>query len=210
MAANQPAWQSNVQILDQNQTPVTQIPLAAGKQATFFVRINPIPLGTNTTQFNVTVTATAGALGGSSGVLANTVGAAAPQPDTTINMVPTSPLVIGTGTVTSSQVQLPQGSLGRVTLLASFTVVGIYNLSFAFGQGATNWVVSFVNPVPPAGTTPQFTVVSQDLQGGGIKQITQDITFAPQAGATNGTITLQAQRQGQTQSFTFSMALIAS
>ena len=85
--ANAGAFNNNLQVLDDTQAVITAktIQLFAGQQKTFFVSINPVPLG-STGSFDLAVNASAGAVSGGSGSQTLTVGQAAPQPDATITL----------------------------------------------------------------------------------------------------------------------------
>ena len=131
VAANLSDWQSRVQVLDQNQNLMAnnQISVAAGQEVPFFVQINPVPPGTNGTQFSLTVTASAGGVTGSPGLLTNTVGQAGEQPDNNITLnFSSAEVLIGTGTITASQIQMVQGARANVALAATFTTVGQYSI----------------------------------------------------------------------------------
>ena len=112
--ANQAAWQNNLQIMDAsgNVLPASQLLVPAGQNVPFSVGIDPVPAGTNGTQFSITVDLTAGTIVGTSGPTpTQTVGSAASQPDTTISLNYSSSQVqpAGGGTVTASQIQLASG-----------------------------------------------------------------------------------------------------
>src|SRR5262249_55286547 len=79
---NAQAWNNNLQILDesQNVVPSKSLQVFAGQIKPFFVSIL-VPSGA-TGSFDLAVTASAGAVSGSSGLQTFTVGQPAPQPDT--------------------------------------------------------------------------------------------------------------------------------
>jgi hypothetical protein len=202
------SFQANVQLLDgqKNPLPQNQLLVPSGQTVPFFVAINPVPPGSTGTPFTVTVNALAGSVTGSSGAIAQTVGAASVPPDNTIGLNFSSGQVNGIGTVTATQVSLGPGGAAKVTLNGSFGVVGSYNLTVATVAPAANWQVqvlaSTANPLP---------IVQQDLQNAqGIANKTLDFTVTRLAGATSGQIQFTVQRQGQTPSRTFVMTLTAS
>jgi IPT/TIG domain len=212
VAANQAAWQSNLQIMDSsgNVLQSGQILVPASQSVPFSVGINPVPPGTNGTQFTITVNLTAGNITGTSGPTATqTVGQSASQPDTTISLNYSSSLVspTGSGSVTASQIQLPSGSSAKVSLNATFTVAGAYNLTVVQVAPATNWQVQLLASTTPS---PYSITQAQLANPQGSASVTLDFTVQRPNGATSGQIEFTVQRQGVTQSRTFIMALIAS
>lgn len=210
VATAQPTWQANLQILDANQValPSGQIPVPAGQSVSFFVRISPVPPGTDGTPFSVQVDAGAGGITGSSGAVSQTVGSTADQPDTTIKSFGFSSAQIkptpASGTVTASQIQLATGASAKISLDVTFSVQGNYVLTPSLLAGATNWQVQNL-----ASTTPNpFPVSSADLSNPqGLAPKTLDFTVVRQAGATSGQIEFKIQRQGAAQTRKFTMTL---
>lgn len=198
------AWQPSVQVLEGSPLATNasrQIFLAAGQETVFAVRLT-IPTGTAGTAFNVTVGATSGTIGGTSGVQAFTVGTAAPQPDTTITLGFASAQVFGAGTVDSSRIALGSGASATLRLSASFTIAATYEITAAFIGGATNWESQRV-----VSTTPSpMPITSGELAAGnGIVGKTLEFGVRPLAGATNGRIEFRVLRSGQPQPRTFTM-----
>lgn len=210
VAANQADWQSRVQVLDQSQGVIAsnQISVPAGQEVLFSVRISQVPQVPNGTQFSLSVMASAGGVAGSSGLLTNTVGQAGETPDNSITLnFSSSEVLLGSATITSSQIQMAQGARANVALAATFTIVGQYSITTSLSQGAANWQVTLNDPPLINNLLP---IVSGDLQGGIASRI---LTFfvVPQAGATSGVITFRIQRQAQgvTSSRSFPMNLVA-
>ncbi len=208
VAANQSEWQNNVQILDSSQAVLAnkQIDVPAGQEVAFSVRIGPVPAGTDGVPFTLRVEAVAGNVTGSSGDIMQTVGQVADQPDNTITLNFSSSRVQGTGAVTATEIRLSSGSSAKVSLNATFTVVGSYDLTPSLLGGATNWQAQ-----PLLSTTPNpFPITQQDLSNPqGISAQTLDFVVTPQAGATSGQIEFKVQRQGSTKSRKFTMTLTA-
>jgi hypothetical protein len=205
-----PAWQSNVQLLDANQNPLSsgQVLLRAGQDANIFVRISPIPPGTNGTQFSVTVNVTAANVTQSSGANVQTVGSQATQPDTTISLsyLSSQTQPPNSGNISASQIQIPSGTSAQISFNATFSVAGQYTITATLSGGATNWTVG-----PKASTTPSpYTISQNDLQNPqGIATKTLDFVLQRQNGATSGQVQFTIQRQGAAQSYQLQMPLIA-
>lgn len=209
VATNQTVWQGNLQIMDAsgNVLPSGQIVVPAGQNVPFSVGINPVPPGTDGTQFTITVNLTAGNIVGTSGpTTPQTVGLAATQPDTTVSLNYSSSQVqpSSAGSVTASQIQLAAGGSAKISLNATFTVAGNYTLTLS---PAADW-----NPQLLASTTPTPYPVTQAMLANpqGVASVTLDFTVQRQNGATSGQIQFTVQRQGITQSRTYTMALVAS
>jgi hypothetical protein len=203
------AWQSNLQLLDSNQNalPSNQITVPASQTVPMFVRIAPVPSGTDNTQFTLTLRALAAGLPlASSGPISQTVGVAASQPDTTIENFNylSSKIRSGTGSITAAGIQLSVGGAATVTLAADFTVAGSYGITTTLSGGASNWTIN-----PLSSTTPNpYPITPQQLSNP--QQIAPeklDFNVEPLTGATGGQVVFQLQRQGITQSATFSMPL---
>lgn len=139
--ANAAAFNSNLQVLNESQAVITDgnIQLFAGQQKTFFVSINPVPLGSTGT-FDLAVNASAGTVSGGSGPQTLTVGQAAPQPDTTITLNFSGAVFLPAngGSATASQLNVSSGAQAKVTLQAVFTVAGTYDITAVVTNG-TNW-----------------------------------------------------------------------
>ncbi|HXJ13297.1 MAG TPA: IPT/TIG domain-containing protein [Candidatus Limnocylindrales bacterium] len=139
--ANAVAFNANLQVLDENQAvnSAKTIQLFAGQQKTFFISINPVPLGSSGS-FDLAVNASSGTLSGGSGSQTFTVGQAPPQPDTTITLNYSSAafLPAGNGSATQSQIQLKSGAQAKITFQATFTVAGTYDITAAVTSGS-NW-----------------------------------------------------------------------
>lgn len=206
VAANQAAWQSNVQIQNADSSPMqsNQISVPAGQTKTLLVSINPVPPGTNGVAFSLTVNAAAGTVNGTSGPVAQTVGSPADIPDPTLTLGFSSGTAPG-GSINSSQVSIPAAGSAKVSLNATFTLVGSYNLTGPLSGGATNWTV-----VALASSTPNpFPIAQGDLGQGGTAAKTLDFVVTRGAGATSGQITFTVQRSGATQSRKFTMTVNA-
>jgi hypothetical protein len=202
------AWQSNLQVTDSTgrALPSGQILVPARQTVQVSVGVNPIPPGTNGTQFSITLNLVAGTITGTSGpTTTQTVGATAIQPDPTISLNYSSSQVqpAGAGTVTASQISLSSGGSAKISLNASFSVAGNYNLTLSAAAG---WQAALL-----ASTTPSpYPITQQQLANPqGIASVTLDFTVQRQSGATNGPIQFTAQRQGTSQSQTYNMGLVA-
>jgi hypothetical protein len=211
VAANQPAWQANVQLLDSNQTPLAsnQVLVRAGQTTLINVRIGPVPAGTNGQQFSLQVDVTAGgSVSGSSGPVTQTVGNPADQPDTTIktlNFSSSHILPPGAGNVTATQITLNANASTRISLNADFTLVGNYVLTPTLISPATNWTVGLLNSTPSP-----FPIIAADLANAqGVASKTLDFNVQRLAGATNGQIEFKVQRQGAAQFRRYVMTLVA-
>lgn len=200
VAANQAQWQSNLRILDTEGRPASQIVVAPGQENTFRVGISPIPPGTNGVAFSISTSATAGSVSGSSGPQGATVGTAAEQPDNTISLNHAFGEVLpagSAGSVTTTRMVLPQESGARLSLDATFELVGLYNLSATLQSGTSNWeavvMPGMQNPLP---------ITEADLrnpQGRAAK--TLEFAVQPRPGASaSGTVEFKVQRQGASQS----------
>ena len=210
VVANQDIWQNNLQILDQHQSVVTQLPVAAGQSVPFSVRISPVPPGTDGTAFSLKVDAGADGVTGTSGQIQQTVGTTADQPDNTIKAFAFSSSQVSpanAGSANASEIKLASGGAAKITLAAVFSVQGNYALTPSQIGGASGWQVQ-----PLASTTPSpFPVSAGDLnnpQGQASK--TLDFVVTRPNGATSGQIEFKIQRQGQTLSRKFMMTLTAS
>lgn len=203
-AANQADWQSRVRILDTNQTTEIQsVHLAPNQQKTIFVRLTQVPPATNGVAFGLTlnVQAATGNSGGTSGIQNLVVGTPADQPDTTITLnVPSIEVSQGTGSATPTAITIGANGISNLSYPATFTLAGTYDVDVAFGQGATNWDVAFLQPpAVPLQLHASLTILSSDLanpQGIAPKNIA--FTLRRNAGATAGTLQLKLKRQGET------------
>ena len=205
---NVAAWQSNLQIMDasNNILPSGQILVPAGQTAAFSVGINPIPPGTDGTPFSITVNLVAGTITGTSGPTATqTVGSAATQPDPTISLNYSSSQVqpSSAGTVTASQIALSSGGSAKISLNATFSIAGSYNLTLSPASG---WQPALL----PSTTPSPYPITQQQLANPqGLASVTLDFTVQRQNAASSGQIQFTVQRQGASQSRTFTMALVA-
>jgi hypothetical protein len=208
VGTNQAAWQGNVQITDSygNVLPSGQLLVPASQTVPFSVGIDPIPPGTNGTQFTITVNLVAGTITGTSGPTPpQTVGSTAIQPDSTIGLSYSSSEVQPTsaGTVNANQIALSSGGSAKISLNATFSIAGSYSLTLS---PAPDW-----QPTLLASTTPNpYTITQAQLANPqGIASVTLDFTVSRQNGASSGQIQFTVQRQGSSQYQTFTMALIA-
>jgi len=205
-----PSWQSNLQVLDSslNIIPSGQIELAPLQQKQFNIRINPIPDGTNGTNFSLLVDVSAQGLMGSSGPRNFTVGQAAQQPDSSITFTrnfvnPSSALIPGTGT-NPDTIQLKQGTTATVGLSAVLTVAGTYDVTILPAPLPTGWSIA-----PTFDSPAEFTVNPGDLSAVPVAK-TPKYTVSPQAGAASSRIEIHIKRQGASsdQFIPFALALL--
>jgi hypothetical protein len=212
VAANQASWQGNVHVLDSNQTTeIKNIHLAAGQQKTVYIRISPVPPGTNTVPFGIAlnVQSTNGKVGGSSGTHNYVVGSPAEQPDTTITInAPSIEVVTGTGSITATTVTVGSGGVVNLSYPLTFSVAGFYDTEVNFLSGAANWDMAYVQPPGGAGTENQLQILDGELrnpQGMAKKNIVFSLRRNTNAAA--GEIELSLNRQGETRSASRRMQL---
>jgi hypothetical protein len=205
--SNASAFNNNLQVLDSNQRVIASktISLSAGQGTTFYISINPVPLGSSG-EFTLTVNTSAGTVSGSSSPQPFTVGEAAPAPDPTITANFSTALVLpaGGGTVTATQIELAPGSQAKVTLLVVFTVAATYNITAVptgSGWSATLFAQTTVTPltVQPGNLTNASNSFPQYL----------DFIIAPGADASAaGQVQFQIQNSALTTSCTYNMNLV--
>ena len=160
-----PTWQSNLQVPDSSVVKSGQIELAPLQQEQFNILINPIPDGTNGTNFSLLVDVSAQGLQGSSGPRSFTVGQPAQKLDSSITLTlnfvsPNTALIPSTGT-NPDTIQLKQGDTATVGLSAGLTVAGTYDLSLLLVPSTANWSVALTFDSPS-----EFPVQQGDLVGG--------------------------------------------
>jgi hypothetical protein len=107
-------------------------------------------------------------------------------------------------TVADNTVRLKQGTIGRINLLARFTLIGTYDVSVVPVAPTANWAVTL------AGGPSQYQIQPSDFSGG-VATRNPEIGIQAQAGATaTGQLRFTLQRQGSTQTreVTFNLARI--
>lgn len=205
--ANAAAFNNNLQVLDDTQTilPSKSIQLFAGQQKTFFVSINPVPIG-STGAFDLAVNASAGAVSGGSGSQTLTVGQAAPQPDNTITINFSNAVFLpaGNGSVTQTQLQLKTGAQAKLTFQAVFTVAGSYDLTAVITSGS-NWSASLFAQT----TVTPVVIGAADLNNASHSaNRLLDFIVAPGAGASaSGKVEFRIKNQAVTQLRAYPMNL---
>jgi hypothetical protein len=195
-----------IQILDRQRNVVESgaITVAPGQEEVFFVRI-PIPSGTDSAPFTVTVTVTAGGVTGSAGVQPFTVGKAAEKVDESFSLDFEKGVVApgAAGEITPALIRLPVNGDSVVTLTAVFTVATSYAITAAITQG-TKWSVK---PNPPTGAS--ITIGDDELkntQKAARKPLNFVVHAADGASAT-GQVEFKVTRAGQTVFRTHRMTL---
>ena len=192
---NAAAFNTNLQVLDESKAviPSKAIQLFAGQQKTFYVSINPVPVGSSGS-FDFAVNASAGTVSGGSGSQTLTVGQAGPTPDTTITLNFSSAVFLpaGSGTGTQSQLQLKSGAQTKLTFQAVFTVAGTYDVTAVVTSG-TNWSAGLFAQT----TATPVVITAADLSNtGNIANKLLDFLIAPSAGASaTGKLELRVKNQ---------------
>jgi hypothetical protein len=208
--SNATAFNANLQVLDDTKAVITAktIQLFAGQQKTFYVSINPVPVG-STGSFDLGVTASAGAVSGGSGSQTLTVGQSAPQPDNTITLNFSNAVFLpsGNGSATQSQIQLKSGAQAKITFQAVFTVAASYDITAVVTSG-TNW---------SAGLFAQTTVTPVVIGAADLNNPSQaanrllDFLVAPSANASAaGKVEFRVQNHGLTTLRAYPMDLALS
>jgi hypothetical protein len=205
---NAAAFNTNLQVLDENKVvnATKSVQLFAGQQKTFYVSVNPVPVG-STGSFDVAVNATAGSVSGGSGSLTMTVGQAAPTPDTTITLNFSSAIFLpsGNGTATQNQLQLKSAAQAKLTLQAVFTVAGTYDVTAVVTSG-TNWSAGLFSQT----TSTPVVITAADLNNSGnLANKLLDFLIAPAAGASaTGKLELRVKNQALTTLRAYAMDLV--
>jgi IPT/TIG domain len=183
------AWQSQVQILDENGTalPFGRITVPARQRREFSVRL-PIPTGTPAgTPFTVDVLANAPAMVLTVPTQSFTVGTAAPTPDGDIelNLRGSDP----EGVLVGDTVTLAPSARADILVMAEFSRIGTFVIGLST---VTGWTIS--SNLPGNG---QVEIESGDMGGDGKarRPISLFLT-APGASATTSTLTMSAQEAG--------------
>jgi hypothetical protein len=205
VAGNNTPWINALRVLDQNSVnlPSRQIvDLDPGETRTFFVRLAPVPSGTDGTSFGLSATANAGGLSGPSGVHPFTVGAETPLPDTTItpNFVPD----FSGGALVGSTLTVPAAQSRQLVLDVELTVAGDYTVTRTMGGGAQNWTITTF-----FGTDETPHVDPSDLiNETGSTTPRLRYTVAATSSSTNGTVTFTIVRDGQPNSNSITLNLV--
>jgi hypothetical protein len=197
-----PAWQDRLRLLDQNKAPLSdgRIRLTRNVGQLVFVRINPVPPGTNGTVFDLMLTtgAVSGSAGGDSGVKSYTIGTAAPAEDPTISIGslksdPIPAYANGTLSVSPGAGAVMQANIGVQGSAAT------YNISLATipttqgGGAATNWSLTMLDPSPTNANDPTKSQIP--ITGGK----TIEFFVEPKSNATTpGRLEIKVQRQSGT------------
>jgi hypothetical protein len=206
--ANAAAFNSNLQVLDDTQAVIAakSIQLFAGQQKTFFVSINPVPLG-STGSFDLAVNASAGTVSGGSGSQTLTVGQAAPQPDTTITLNFSNAVFLpaNNGSATQTQIQLKASAQGKITLQAAFTVAGTYDVTAVVTSGS-NWSAQLFAQT----TVTPVVIGAADLNNANhVANRLLDFLVAPAANASaSGKVEFRVKNQAVTPLRTYPMNLV--
>jgi len=206
--ANASAFNSNLQVLDDTQAVIAAktIQLFAGQQKTFFVSINPVPLG-STGSFDLAVNASAGTVSGGSGSQTLTVGQAAPQPDTTITLNFSNAVFLpaNNGSATQTQIQLKASAQGKITLQAAFTVAGTYDVTAVVTSGS-NWSAQLFAQT----TVTPVVIGAADLNNANhVANRLLDFLVAPSANASaSGKVEFRVKNQAVTPLRTYPMNLV--
>jgi hypothetical protein len=204
---NAAAFNSNLQVLDDTQAVLTSkaIQLFAGQQKTFFVSINPVPIG-STGSFDLSVNASSGAVSGGSGAQTLTVGQAGPQPDNTITINFSNAVFLpaGNGSATQTQLQLKTGAQAKLTFQAVFTVAGSYDITAVITSGS-NWSASLFAQT----TVTPVVIGAADLNNANhAANRLLDFLVAPGVGASaSGKVEFRAKNQAVTQLRAYPMNL---
>jgi len=208
VATNAAAWTAALRVLDagENEIPSRQIvDLNPGEQRNFYIRLAPVPDGTDGVSFGLSVTATADGISGPSGVQPFTVGTATVPPDTTItpNLIPD----FSGGALVGSTLTVPGGQNRQVAVDATFTVAGTYNITRPISAGTTGWTAT-----PVIGTVESVPVTAADLAATGsiTKRFRYIIAATSTATATGGRIEFSLQRSGETSSRSITLNLVRS
>lgn len=206
--ANASAFNSNLQVLDDTQAVIASksIQLFAGQQKTFFVSINPVPVG-STGSFDLAVNASAGTVSGGSGSQTLTVGQAAPQPDTTITLNFSNAVFLpaNNGSATQTQIQLKASAQGKITLQATFTVAGTYDVTAVVTSGS-NWSAQLFAQT----TVTPVVIGAADLNNANhVANRLLDFLVAPAANASaSGKVEFRVKNQAVTPLRTYPMNLV--
>jgi hypothetical protein len=183
---------ASVDLLDSTQTLVSSKQLSFSQNQTqiFFLRIT-IPAGTNGTNFQLGATFLNGGVQfGTSGATQFTVGQAVPGTDTSFSLTPLPPGLVtplgSPGGLINNSIQLRAGTALSVQFDLVFSLVGTYNVTTSFADGASGWTIS--------ATPPSFVIASANL--GANNQFSLSVT--PQANPANGTLVLQVKNQSST------------
>lgn len=193
VATNNAAWNAALRVLNESQVelPSRQIPdLDPGETRTFFVRLAPVPTGTNGVSFGLSATATAEGIFGPSGVRPFTVGTATVPID--ISITPTLIPDFSAGALSGSTLTVPGGQMRQVAVDVNYTVIGDYTVTRTLGGGANGWTIGIV-----AGTDETPNVAASDLAATGSTNQRLRYTVTAGTGATNGQMTFTITRNGQ-------------
>jgi len=206
VATNAAAWNAALRVLDEDETEIPSrqiVDLDPGERRNFFVRLAPVPDGTDGDEFGLSVTARADGISGPSGIESFTVGSATVPPDTTIslNLIPD----FSGGALVGSTLTVPGGQNRQVAIDATFTVAGTYNVTRALSTGTTGWTLT-----PVIGTLESIPVTAAELAATG--SVTKRVRYivAATTSAVAGRVEFTFQRTGQTSSRSITLNLVRS
>ncbi len=178
---------------DETEIPNGTISLKQGASATVLVRIDPIPSGVpDGVAFSLDVQVAAGSITQKRSVsLTTSVAYVAPDPGILVNFA-SGQIVIGTGSVSGSLIQVATGGSAKLVFRAQFDKADSYPLNIGAPSG---WKTSFdltTNTANP------FVVKDSDMpSGGGMASLLVSFFLYPDTGATSsGQLTLQLTRPG--------------
>ena len=157
-----PAWQDRLRILDSSKVQLegNRIRLTKNAPTPVFVRINPVPTGSNNTAFDLmlSVDAQAGSATGDSDVRSYTVGVTTTPEDALLNITAiasdpagahsggTIAAGVGNGVLMRANIALASGAPTNVSLTLTPTAP-------PSGGSTTNWLLTWVDPSPTTGPT---------------------------------------------------------
>lgn len=157
-----PSWQDRIRILDGSKVQLegNRIRLTKNVATPVFVRINPVPTGSNNTAFDLmlSVDAQSGTATGDSEVKSYMVGVTTTPEDAllTITSITSDPAGahsggtiaagVGNGVLMRANIALVSGAPTNVTLTLTPTAP-------TGGGSTTNWLLTWVDPSPTAGPT---------------------------------------------------------
>jgi hypothetical protein len=203
VAVNQTLWNSRLQILNADQTPMAspRVNLQPLQSRIFFARITSVPSGSTGTPFTLSVTASAGTVTRTLGPLPFEVGEEVEPPDPAINLNPTGsepPAALVGNTVTALPSQLVS-----VEFFAGFTAAGDYAVSLTMLGSTDLWSIT------RGATTPAVITIPEGEVAAGTATRTLSVRVQPLAGATaTGQVEVRLQRSAQPGGRSFVLNLI--
>lgn len=207
VAANSTEWNAQLRVLRADRTQITnrQLDLAPGQELEFLIHVVRVPDNTANVLFGLTVSVSAEAITGTSGMRQFTVGTPVQDPDNTIEVSP-QPVFSG-GALSGSTLTVPANSSVDLVLAASFTVAGSYTITRSLTPAAPpGWTFSLIS-----GTRDDYVITAGEVAGGAaVQRLLQYSMAATGTAVTPVQVNFQIQRVGEPKSKALSLTAVRS